>query len=538
MSVDQSTAIRRSSARVPVVIHSAPPAATAGWVNVNPRFRARLAALGLTSAEVLLDLPGEVVSGHPDRHVVRVELPGWGGVLYLKRQHRVGWRERLRQRFAGFGWASRCGREAAVLRDLAAAGHPAPAWVAHGEDGRGRAFLLVEELAGAIELRRLLGDNALSPDDRARLAEHLGRAVAELHAAGFDTPDLTAKHVFVNPATLAVTLIDWQSARRVRVLGTAARARALAALHASLADHLAGPKLRARFLWAYRRAGAASARFAVFACDIERRALRALERRGVRDQRQPTVTDGDPLRLVWLAGEAVCAIPEIAVGWPSPAVAAPFYAESGPAEARIRLADGRPAALIRGNSFAPLGRFMAWLRGKPWRSPGATLGRVLFHLQRYGIAAPRLLAFGQRTTGRATAEWFALHAPPAGRPLAERALRPGSASHGRDVFAQVGQLLRQLHDAGCRYPNGPPLRVADGTGRVSVGAVRAVRLVRTITAAHRRSDLLGVLRTLPGGATDRLRVVRGYFGMDWSRDPVARRTARLALSRKPAGGRR
>ena len=37
-----------------------------------------------------LDLPGEIVSGHPDRHVARVEVDG--RVCYLKRQHRVGWR--------------------------------------------------------------------------------------------------------------------------------------------------------------------------------------------------------------------------------------------------------------------------------------------------------------------------------------------------------------------------------------------------------------------------------------------------------------
>ena len=89
----------------------------AGWVELHPDFAGRLAGL---TADDLLDLPGEVVSGHADRHVVRVELPGAPRAFYLKRQHRVTWRERLRERRAGFGWASRSAREAAVLRELEA----------------------------------------------------------------------------------------------------------------------------------------------------------------------------------------------------------------------------------------------------------------------------------------------------------------------------------------------------------------------------------------------------------------------------------
>lgn len=262
-----------------------PPRVAAGWVEVHPDFAARL---GDATADELLDLPGEVVSGHPDRHVVRVELPGWERALYLKRQHRVTWKERVRQWRDGFGWRSRCGREAELLKQLDSAGLPAPRWVAHGEDGRGRAFLLVEELSDAVELR------AVPARDFAARGLTLGRAVAALHAAGFDTPDLTAKHVFVDPATGAVTLIDWQSARRLPTVPAAARLRALAALHASLADHLATPRARLRFLRGYsRRLGTRIEPRAV-----ERLAAAAGTRRSVRDQRQPVVTDQ---RLVWLA---------------------------------------------------------------------------------------------------------------------------------------------------------------------------------------------------------------------------------------------
>src|SRR4051812_28379083 len=183
-----------------------------GWIEINPRFRDRLAALGLADAHAVLALSGEVVCGHPDRHVVRVELGS--AVFFLKRQHRVRWRERVRHRIAGFGWVSRSEREARILHELEVAGFRAPNWVAYGEDGQGRAFLFLEGLTGSVELRHVLSDNTLSLADRRGLAERLGREIAELHVAGFDTPDLTAKHVFIDPDSFASTLLDWQNATR------------------------------------------------------------------------------------------------------------------------------------------------------------------------------------------------------------------------------------------------------------------------------------------------------------------------------------
>ncbi|QDU22455.1 lipopolysaccharide kinase InaA family protein [Urbifossiella limnaea] len=430
------------------------PARAAGWVEVHPDFADRLEA---ATATELLELPGEVVSGHPDRHVVRVELPGWERPLYLKRQHRVTWKERFRQWRAGFGWRSRCGREAELLKQLAAAGLPAPRWVAHGEDGRGRAFLLVEELSDAVELRQ-----ALHPD-----AGGLGRAVAALHDAGFDTPDLTAKHVFIGEE---VTLIDWQSAHRGPAVAVGARLRAIAALHASLADYLATPRERLRFLRAYSRA----ANLPIDARAVERLATTARQRRSIRDQRQPVVTAVGQ-RLVWLAGEAVCAVPAVAETWPRPAVCAPFYGDDAGIR-RVTLPDGRPAELVTGTSFSPAARFRAWLRGRPWRSPGATLGRVLFHLERYGLPAPRLLAFGQRLTGPASADWFALYEPPAGQPLADWLATSPSAERREAVTRQCERLTTQLRDASCE-PAGPVFWV-DADGRVTVGGVRHVRIVR------------------------------------------------------------
>jgi tRNA A-37 threonylcarbamoyl transferase component Bud32 len=470
-----------------VVYRPANPTA-GGWFETHPAFAAGFAALGIDSAAGFLDLPGEVVSGHPDRHVVRVELPGFPGAFYLKRQHAVTRRERLRNRVAGFGWSSRCAREATLLKQLAAAGLPCPRWAAFGEDARGRAFLLVEEVAGASDLRRALGDTRLSLDERRRLAVRLGRLVAVAHATGFTTPDLTAKHLLVSRTTGEVTPIDWQSSRRVRVVRTDERLRSLAMLHASVADELASPRERLRVLRAAlgpaREAGIVTGRFSELARRVIAEAERFRDRRSIRDQRQPAAS---PLRLVWVAGEAVCAVPDVAATWPEVAVAEPFYG-CEPGELRVALADGREGFMIRGRSFAPFERIAAAFRGRPWRSPGVTLGRVLFHLERYGIAAPRLLAFGQRLTSPVSAEWFALHTPPAD--ALPEVIDPATAE-------QLGRCLRQLHDAGCRLVDEPQAVFGWDSLGVSVRDVTRVALVKRLTAADREGDLARLVASLP-----------------------------------------
>jgi hypothetical protein len=450
---------------------------------VNAAFAEPFARAGLTSASAFLDLPGEVVSGHPDRHVMRVTVPGTPNAFYLKRQHVVGWREKWRDYRAGFGWVSRCEREAELLRQLEAAHLPAPRWGAVGNRG-GRAFLLVQEVPGAIDLRRILAEGALSPVERRALATRIGAALAAIHAARFTTPDLTAKHVLVHPKTLAVTFLDWQSATR-RPVNETARIGALGALHASLAPELASRAERVRTLRTYAPAAPA--------VKVLRAAARHANRRSVRDQLQPPAVEGNSQRLVWLAGEAVCAVPEIAAQWPRLAIAPPFYGFGPDGAAQVRFA-GRDAVLARGRSSAPLGRFRAWLRSAPWRSPGATIGRVLFHLERYGVPAPRLFAFGQRLTTATTAEWFALYENPPGVPLRTwRRTAPPTVRHA--LLGTVTECLRKVHAAGCVLTDPKTAFALDG-GAVSIADPRAVRIVRSVSASARQRDLRAVARLL------------------------------------------
>lgn len=516
------------------------------FVVVHPRYRQWLAKCGLGSPESFLAVGGEVVCGHPDRHVARVELHAGvkARVAFLKREHVVGRRTRLRNWRAGFGWVSRCEREAVTLKRLEAAGLPGPQWLASGEHN-GQAFLLVEELAGATELRAHLDEFRLSEAERKALATRIGQSLAELHEAGFSTPELAAKHLFLRPDVLAVSLIDWQSAPTSGVVPFENRVRWLGALTATLADELATPADRLRVLAAYRRAVArirgtskGVPKLAALVTECEYQAARVRDRSSVAAQRQP-LSSAVPQRLVWLAGESVVVTPDLAESWPKPAVRAPYYPASptptpaGGQREWVTFADGRKGVVVRFHTVARVGRLLAAVRERPWRSPGATAARILFHLQRHGIPSPALLAFGQRTVSKAATESFVVAEPPADSlPLEYRLADPAlPLAQRRALLSECGRRLRQLHDAGCR-PD--PDRTANdplfmtSTAGVSVGSPFAVRLSKRIGDRARRLDL--------GEWTDGLsqaeqgRIVRGYLGAEWDDRAARKRWLRKVVS--------
>ncbi len=230
------------------------------FVDVAPRSRACLRRNGLTEFRHFLDLSAVVVSGHPGRNVARAALTDGALTInvFLKREYRIPWTVRLGGWAAGFGFVSRSLRKARALEALGREGVGCPEWLAAGEDGRGRAFLLVRETSGATDLRTWLGRETGS-GARLRLARTLGAALARMHAAGFTHPDLYSKHVLVGSDGDLVHFLDWQRTRRRLVVDARRRARDLAALHATLADDLARPRERLACLRAVRdRPGAAT----------------------------------------------------------------------------------------------------------------------------------------------------------------------------------------------------------------------------------------------------------------------------------------
>lgn len=465
-------------------------------VSVSPEMRLSFASHGLNTPEDFLAMPGEIVSGHPDRHVMRVVLDD-GHVCYLKREHRIRWRDQFSNWRAGYGWISKSVREGHTLQYLNSLGFPGPKWLAFGEDGKGRAFLLVDEVGGAVELPRLLQTVVNLRD----WAIRLGRFCAELHEAGFDHRDLYAKHFLINRDSDAISLLDWQRTEKQECVSWAQRMRALATLLATLPALESGPFARERFaatlLWAYRCVARGAhrngvPRFSTFARRIRSEVSRLERRRGIREQQQRPLPEKSQ-RLVWLEGEAVCAISEVAEELRWPAVRKALYDPSRD-QTTLMLSGNRSSRLEVSRHYSWRERAVAWLRGKSWRAPEMRKARLLFHLERHHVAAPRLLAFGQRFSGW-RCDAFILHeTAPAGAVPLPFALSARNSDEQTVLLDELVELIRRLHDAGCEISSVDHI-VADGA-TLRVGNPWGLVFRKHLSARSKKNDLRRCARSM------------------------------------------
>ncbi|MGL6074244.1 MAG: lipopolysaccharide kinase InaA family protein [Fimbriiglobus sp.] len=499
-----------------------------GWMVTHPRYELFLRRAGITDAKTAYDLPGEIVGGHVDRHVVRCQLTAGQTerIVFLKREHTASLKAKIRNQQQGFGWVSRAEREAEVLMRLEAAKLPGPQWLAYGCDPAGRAFLIVEEIPEATDLASA-GQIPLTR----KIIKNAATMLAEIHAAGFTTPELAAKHLFVNPSTQHVTLIDWQTTRFVEKLDVNDMTMSLANLLASMPGELDRATLR-RFLIHYDRAmwdrGIEMPDLRKLAESVETLAKPLANRSSIRDQRS-----NEPQRLVWLAGEGVCVIPEVSASWPTPVDTEPFYISTEVAdhvEERITLPNQPPAILHRFQTCDPVGRSLAKLRERPWRSPGAVAGRVLIHCQRLGIMAPKLLAFGQKLEGAWSARSFVLLAAEPSRVSLALHLLSLKSSERQQCLTRTGEFLRQVHDAKLRFhfslTNTPSLSVSGEA--IGLASPLIVEFTRRLSDRRRLTNLHRFLRCELPQLTrrERLRVMQAYWGQKW---PQVRRAVLLSL---------
>jgi tRNA A-37 threonylcarbamoyl transferase component Bud32 len=379
------------------------PEPCSGWVVIDPSWRERFGRRRLTSAGDFLGLQGDIISGHADRHVVRLVLGRGLGrtILFLKREHRSPWPVRLRNLVAGYGWVSKSVREASILNDLRKAGIRAPRALAFGEDGAGRAFVLIKETRGAIDLRTFLHEER-APDRRLRLARRMGRLLARIHGTGFNCPVLSSKHVIVRPRGPSPTVIDWHAASRFRRVGWGVRVRELALLHATVGDEVASRRERLACLRAYLRA-AAGHRYKLrpWVRLIRRRAARLLRHRTVRDARRLPMGEAGR-RLRWINGESLVVTRAVwrvcggrAPAWLTVAARTPVRRTR---ETELRW--GRRRVVLR--QFPALRLVRQWwnrLRGRHEIAAGPRQAGRMFQLESGGHPAPQPLAFGQRSDG-------------------------------------------------------------------------------------------------------------------------------------------
>jgi heptose I phosphotransferase len=511
-----------------------------GFVSIHADWRARLRGLRLVEPEDFLNLEALIVSGHPGRQVGRLTL-GEGAdapAVYLKRETRVGWATRLANFLAGCGWVSRCVGEATVLEALERDGLPGPRWLATGEDDKGRAFLLVEEVPGAVPLASLL---ARLPDtaSRRRLAARLGETLARLHEAGFYHRDLYAKHVLVRPDDFSIVLLDWQRAWRGAWIKQACRVRDLAALHATLADHLAGARDRLALVFAYLDRGRPATRgrrLRRLLPQVERQALRLRQKRHIREKRQPPTAE--PQTWICYDGEALNVTPELVeatAGRPLDWLQLEQQ-PVGPAPASRRwlvLPDNRQVLLERQRGYVSLNeRFRQWLLGRPIISAEQRRATLLWRLQRHGVPAPRVLAAGRRLDARGYQDSFLLCEPYGATVRLSAWLARAERPQRRRVLRQLGGLLARLHDACCygesevvvalavRHEEGGPTLVLE-----NVEGITPLRRPHPARASRDLSRVRAYLQERGCGPDDWREVLRGHAELGAADAPLVQATS-------------
>jgi tRNA A-37 threonylcarbamoyl transferase component Bud32 len=535
-----------------------------GFVTINPKYRAYLDHQGFTEPDRFLALPGVIATGHPQRHVLQLTLGNGPSALavFLKKEHRVSWKDRLASAWAGFGLVSKSCREAATLQALARMDVDCPEWIAAGEDDSGQAFLLLRAARDGVDLRHFL-QQPLPPAERRRWARLLGEALARLHAAGFNHPDLYSKHVLVHPGDGRFTFMDWQRSRKWHRPSWRRRGRDLAALNATLSDELVSPRDRGMCFRAYcrvsgwfdRRMQRRVGRF------ILEQSERLLQRSRVRELRQPPLRTGAQ-SLIWLEGEALCVTPEFHAllqgqipPWLKPAgrleESFPPAADSRKPLGRVTrsivpLPDGRSARLVCRQANRARNRLKTLLRCRPAPSPELEQVGLLYRLQRYGIATPKLLAFGQHTL-RGRTESFLLTDPlPQGVGLldwlADQAGQPHRPAERRQrwrLIREAATVLQVIHTAGYRLhsassdPGAQLCIYRTDAGGMKVGLSHVEGWHRCGPSAPASRDLVRLFEILRPGLRSRaeaLRFLLAYLGQR-RLTAATKRTARLILSR-------
>lgn len=374
----------------------------AGRLMLSARYASWLRSLGLQTLQSFLQLNGEIISGHPRRHVMRVRI--LGETCFLKKEHQVNRSDRLKNAIAGFGFVSSSWREAMMLSSLAAAGVPCPEWMATGETPNGRAFLLLRGLVQRVSLRDLLESGGVATQlGRRSLCCQLAHVVAMIHSLGITYPDLVAKHILLSLNGDLPAFVDWQRGRRAQHLSWRERASNLASLHASIRPEVLTPFDRWRFLVGYGRAAGLHRSLLRRMVPLILRKARQLERKSsFREQRLPGIRRSQS--LFWQDGDRLCLselgrqlVPcEVLSEWAYPEDnAGPQRAPHQETPHAVVLPSGAKAQLIRRRTRLTLWqRMQRFVRGRVYLAPECREAARLLRSERQGD--PRcLLAFGQ-----------------------------------------------------------------------------------------------------------------------------------------------
>jgi heptose I phosphotransferase len=205
--------------------------------------------------EGVKNFKGELIKNHKGRRdIQRVTGPN-GTTLYLKRNWQPYKKDGLKSLFRrGEVWSqSRTEWENSLALQRAGVAVAEP--VAFGEEcgllWERFSFVITASARGDLTLDEFLRTGK-SPQERRRVFDVLAREIRKMHDAGLASPDLFARHVFLQRgAEPKFCLIDMARLSRRRKLPLLLRARDLAALNVTAPLRFVSTRERCRFLKIY-----------------------------------------------------------------------------------------------------------------------------------------------------------------------------------------------------------------------------------------------------------------------------------------------
>lgn len=426
-----------------------------------------------------------VAARHRRRETSRlgIEEPHGRQTFYVKREQRLRWRDRLRGlthlRIDG----TKARHEFEILRRLAGSGIRCPRPIVCLEQGwaRPRGCLVLEELSDFEPLNQYLAQSPPEPGRREALFLALAHEVARLHATGVDQPDLYADHVYVAPRGAdrwEVAFLDFQRSGQFAALPLACRIRDLAALVATCPPRLVGPDDWHVFFDAYLLECGLEAEAARIVAGVERAVERLLTNRRIWEIRESDTQTHRAFRRLdpvepghlWIDRRDRPYLERAGLG----SFAAIHATRRG---TRLRALADRENRRIEwiGEDGQPQAAYLkrhrvrtwrTWLRARLGLGPGSSAGTIearnVARLSRAGIAAMRLVAYGQKLRRDGWLESFVLTDELTGytqldhflrrrfTPLGEHAGRGGDRDLAR-LLEQVADVTRKFHQLGYNH---------------------------------------------------------------------------------------
>lgn len=402
---------------------------------IHPDFRDLVAYNRLDDLDsVMARRDGQrMAPSHRSRDTLRLVLATSESVpatFYLKRDMASRWKDMARNMLIGRGFWTHARTEFEVLTKLAAAGIRCPRVIACVQQGglRPRGCLLLESLPPSQPLGTFLSTRLkdASTAERDKFFTLLGSEVARLHACGVNQPRLYANHIHV-----AGEGDDWQIwflsfglSVAYHRLTTRQRTYDLATLMATLPRRLADDRDREAFFDTYLSDSHLEHRGTQIISEVARQVERLLTLRKIWEIRESDTDEHRAVRPLESLETGQMWIDRVFRSALKDAGIASFESMMTTTKGHLLRAlpdrenwrldldaknTGVQGAYLKKHHVRTAG---SWLRAKLGSCPGKSAGRVearnVARLARGGIAAMRLIAYGEKLHNDGLLESFVL----------------------------------------------------------------------------------------------------------------------------------